>query len=119
MQLDQYDKEMQRSRGSGPPHQHLSFVEFYKTFCCKFMFNKIHFCPLPFAKQQAQSAGCPPLCMSYSVALNNWLKRNDPVTLMYGKDQRSNLRSPNEPPYVIFYRLLIHMEALGVISDTG
>ena len=25
--------------------------------------------------QQAQSAGCPPLCMSYSVALNNWLKR--------------------------------------------
>ena len=54
--------------------------------------------------KQAQSAGCPPLCMSYSVALNNWLKR-----------KRSNLESPNEPPYVIFYRLLIHMVALRVI----
>ena len=54
--------------------------------------------------KQAQLAGCPPLCMSYSVALNNWLK---------GK--RSNLRSPHELPYVISYRLLIHMEALRVI----
>ena len=53
---------------------------------------------------QAQYVGCPPLCMSYSVALKNWLKR-----------KRSNLRSANEPPYVIFYRLLIHMEAVRVI----
>ena len=31
------------------------------------------------------------------------------------KGQRSNLRSPNEPPYVISYRLLIHVEAVRVI----
>ena len=37
--------------------------------------------------------------MSYSVALNNWLKR----------------KRSNEPPYVISYRLLIHIEALRVI----
>ena len=31
------------------------------------------------------------------------------------RGQRSKLRSPNEPPYVICYRLLIHMEAVRVI----
>ena len=34
---------------------------------------------------------------------------------LWRRGQRSNLRSPNEPPYVISYKLLIHMEAVRVI----